>query len=112
MVAYLLLAAACFAFNYAHYAVGARLDTAHREKRASHAANWATLAETLGWVDAVVFGALLVEDGLRIAVITTAVPSILGARIGQYYSTRADWVSERIRKAKRQARLAKKTGDS
>ena len=105
---YVGLAALCFGFNYAHYAVGAQLDTAHRQLDVDRAGNWATLAEALSWLDYVIFAALALEDGIWVAVLATAIPSIIGARAGQRWSTKQDWVSERVKRAKKAGRLAKK----
>lgn len=102
----LLIAAAAFGMNFAHYAVSAKISNAEKNLQADRAANWVTMGDTLQWADYIIFVLLLREDGLVYSVLTCAIPSILGARFGERWSVRQDWVSERLKSKRASERKA------
>lgn len=102
----LVIVTAAFGINFAHYAVSAQVSLAEKDLQADRASDWVTLQDTMQWVDYIAFVLLLGDRGLVYSVLTCAVPSILGARYGERWSVRQDWVSERMKRAKKPKPLA------
>ncbi len=101
---YALLALLCFAFNWAHFYIGAELSVAEKNLHPIRAAHWAALGDAVAQLDYVIFAAIAIHDqSVWRASAVAFLPSIAGAWIGERQSVRANWVSERVKRAKRAA---------